>query len=340
MRTGDGPVTLVWQMGIGASSKAAELSVALTGGAGLVGSRLAAALLSLGVSRVAILDSFVRGVEQNLAPVLSDERVELLKGDLRDASLRRRLLAGADVLFHLAALRITRCAREPAECVDSMIAGTFSLFDDACAAGVRRIVFASSHAVYGPPLSVPVTEHHPLRPTTFYGTAKLAGEGLLANLASTRGIEPVVLRFFNVYGPGMGRMGPDAEVLVRWMDALSHGEPPIVHAAGAGSLDLVHVDDVVQALVRSLGPQAPGEPINVGSGSEVALAELAQTMVRVAGAPVAPRFMPPPVDAPPVRYRADITRARERLGFEPSVPLRDGLEQLWSWYRALEVQAA
>lgn len=312
----------------------------MTGGAGLVGSRLAAALLSLGVSRIVILDSFVRGVEQNLAPVRSDERVELLKGDLRDAAMRRELLAGAEVLFHLAALRITRCAREPAECVDSMIAGTFSLFDDACAAGVRRIVFASSHAVYGPPASVPVTEHHPLRPTTFYGTAKLAGEGLLANLASQTGIEPVVLRFFNVYGPGMGRMGPDAEVLVRWMDALSHGEPPIVHGAGAGSLDLVHVDDVVQALVRSLGPQAPGEPINVGSGSEVALAELAQAMVHVAGTPITPRLMPSAVDAPPVRYRADITRARERLDFEPRVSLKDGLERLWTWYRALEARAA
>lgn len=312
-------------------------SFAVTGGAGFIGSTLVRALLDGGAARVVVLDNLVRGRSRNLDDLAGDRRLELLRGDLREGWPAEAVVRDCDAVYHLAALRIPRCQERPDECLDSMVRGTFALFEAAARHGVAKVIYASSVAVYGQPASLPVSEDAPLVPTTFYGVAKAAGEGLLRAFGARGAFQWTTLRCFNVYGPRMDHAGPHTEVLIRWMQAIRSGRPPEVFGDGATTLDLAHVDDVVTAYLAALSPQASSKVYNIGAGSQVSLAELARVLVAATGRRLQPEFAPVPPVALAPRMEASVALARRELGFVPRVSLSDGLASLWRWYTGLHV---
>ena len=205
----------------------------ITGGAGLMGSHITERVLAKGASEVILLDNFVRGSMHNIEVALKDPRVRLVKGDIRDLDLLRELATGVDGIFHMAALRITACADNPREAMEVMLVGTHNVLQTVVEKKVGRLVYASSASVYGLADVFPTGEnHHAFNNRTLYGTAKMAGEGMARSFADMYGIQYVALRYFNVYGPRMDIHGRYTEVLVRWLDRIGTGEPPVIFGDG------------------------------------------------------------------------------------------------------------
>jgi UDP-glucose 4-epimerase len=307
--------------------------VVVTGGAGNVGSHIVDAALAAGAREVVALDALVRGVPENLAPALATGRARLVELDIRDREAVHANIAGADVVFHQAALRWTRCQEEPRECQEVMVDGTFNVLEAAADAKVSRIVLASSAVVYGEPLRLPIDEDHPLGGRTVYGAAKAANEQLARAFAHLRDLPATVLRYFNVYGPRMDIRSKYVEVMIRWLDLIDHGKPLTLFGDGSASADFVYIDDVVRANLLACETRATDAIVNVCSGVETRMRELAPLLLELTGSDVGVEFKPQPAGGLPQRRYGDARRAEEVLGFRAATPLHDGLRQLIAWRR-------
>lgn len=305
-------------------------TVLVTGGAGLVGSHIVDRLIGERAGAIRVLDNFVRGRAENLAPALARGPVTVLHGDVRDAATVRRAVAGCDYVFHQAAIRITLCAERPRDCMDVLVTGTFNVFEAAVAERVRKVVYASSASVYGAADAFPTDERHPpYRNRTLYGAAKAMNEGTARSFREMYGLPSVGLRYFNVYGPRMDATGAYTEVLTRWLDCAARGTPPQVHGDGSASMDLVHVYDVARANVLALTADRADDVYNVASGTETSLLQLWAAVQSATGAQhLRPEFHPPRGVNPVPRRLADTRRAREELGFSARTSLADGLREL------------
>jgi len=316
-------------------------TVVVTGGAGLIGSTTIDLLLRHhNPRRIVILDNMLRGTQANIVEALRDPRVELVEGDVRDLSTVRRVTAGADAVIHMAALRITACAAEPREAFEVMCAGTFNVVDAAKQAGVRKVVAASTASIYGLADRFPTTEdHHPYNNRTWYGAAKVMLEGLLRSYNDMFGLAYVAFRYFNVYGPRMDIHGKYTEVLIRWMERLEAGQPPLILGDGTQTMDFVYVEDVARANVLGLASEVSDEVFNVASGTETSLNDLAAALSRVMGRSVAPEYGPARSVNPVPRRLASTEKAERMLGFRAQVALEEGLRRLVAWWRAQRVRA-
>jgi UDP-glucose 4-epimerase len=310
-------------------------TVLVTGGAGLVGSHVVDHLIDRGAGEIRVLDNLVRGRVANLAEATARRPVTFIEGDVRDREAVGRAVDGCDYVFHQAAIRITLCAERPRECVEVLVGGTLNVFDAAAAAGVRKVVYASSASVYGAAESFPTDErHHPYHNRTLYGAAKLMNEGIARAYHDTHGLPAVGLRYFNVYGPRMDMTGAYTEVFVRWLDCADRGVPPQIHGDGSATMDFIAVDDVARANILAMESGRVDDVYNVAGGTETSLLGLWRAIQRVTGAHhLAPEFHPPRKVNPVPRRLADTTRAREELGFVARVPLDEGLRRLASWRR-------
>ena len=307
----------------------------ITGGAGLIGSHIADLLVGADVGEVVILDNLSRGRLTNLTVALQSPRVSVVEGDIRDPKLVARHMAGIDTVFHMAAIRLTQCAEDPRLALEVMADGTFNVLEAAVAAKVGRVVAASSASIYGMAERFPTDEsHHTWGNRTLYGTAKVFNEGLLTAFRDTHGLDYVALRPFNVYGPRMDTHGAYTEVLIRWMERIDRGQPPLIFGDGTQSMDFVFVEDVARAFVLAAGSDAAGEVFNVASGTETTLKELAETLLSVMGSRLAIEYGPVRALTAVPRRLADTRLARERLGFVAQVSLHEGLERLVSWWRS------
>ena len=307
----------------------------ITGGGGAVGSNIADQLVQAGVQEIVVLDNFVRGRRDNLAWAIENGPVRLVEGDIRDRELVAELTRGIDVVFHQAALRITQCAAEPRLALEVMVDGTYNVIEAALAEKVRKIVAASSASVYGLAEQFPTDEsHHPYANDTLYGAAKTFNEGLLRSFNSMQGLDYVALRYFNVYGPRMDIHGVYTEVLVRWMERIEAGEPPLILGDGSQTMDFIYIGDVARSNVLAASADVSDEVFNVASGSETSLLELAQMLIEVMGAKVEVEHGPERSVNKVPRRLADTRAARERLGFEAEVDLEEGLRLLVDWWRA------
>lgn len=306
----------------------------VTGGAGFIGSTVVDHLLAAGADEVTVVDNLVRGSRRNLAPAERTGRVRFVEGDVRDRELLDRLFDGIDVVFHEAALRITQCADDPRAAVETMVVATFEVFDAAIRCEVPRIVYASSASVYGTATVFPTPEeHHPYDNRTLYGAAKLFAEGLATAFHDGAGLEAVGLRYFNVYGPRMDVHGAYTEVLVRWMERIASGRPPLIFGDGRQTMDFVEVGDVARANVLAASAPVGNAVFNIGAGVETSLAELATVLADVMGRPdLGPEFGPERAVNGVRRRLADTRAAHRDLGFRASVDLRDGLERLVGWW--------
>lgn len=313
----------------------AGTSVLITGGAGFVGSTIADQLLDEGVAEIVVLDNFVRGRRENLADALPSGKVVVVDGDIRDRDLVHDLTRGKDIVFHQAALRITQCAEDPRLALEVMATGAFNVFEAAVEAGVDRLVAASSASVYGLATAFPTGEdHHAYDNRTLYGAAKLFNEGLLRSLADTAGLRYVALRYFNVYGPRMDIHGVYTEVLVRWMERIDAGQPPLVLGDGLQTMDFVYIDDVARANVLAAKADVTDRVYNIASGTETSLRQLADALSRVMGSSLEPEYGPERKTNPVRRRLADISRAETDLGFTATIDLDEGLRRLVTWWQA------
>ena len=315
-------------------------TIVVTGGAGLIGSTTIDALLEThDPARVIIFDNLSRGTFGNIRAALADPRVTLVEGDIRDTAAVEKVIAGADAVIHMAALRITACAEQPRDAFDVMCTGAFNVVEAAQRAGVRKIVAASTASVYGLAETFPTSElHHPYGNRTWYGASKVMLEGLLRSFNEMYGLSYVALRYFNVYGPRMDIHGKYTEVLIRWMERLDAGQPPLILGDGTQTMDFVYVEDVARANVRALASDVSDEVFNVASGVETSLNDLASALSRAMGVRIESTYGPARAVNPVPRRLASTEKAKRMLGFEASVPLEEGLSRLVAWWRAERVR--
>lgn len=309
--------------------------VLVTGGAGFVGSHIVDALLDEGCAEIVVIDNMVRGRPENLAQALGDPRVRLVIADIRERDVMQRLVAESDVVFHQAALRITHCAAEPDTAMEVMVQATYELLQLCVGHDVRRVVMASSASIYGEAAHFPTTEEAPPYPNrTLYGAAKSFGEGLLRSFNDMYGLDYVALRYFNVYGPRMDIHGKYTEVMVRWMERLASGQPPLIFGSGAQTMDMIDVRDVARANVLAAKARARDSVYNVATGTETSLKQLAFLMSREMGRPdLVPEHLPERSVNPVGRRVAATAAAARELGFTAAIPLDRGIRDLVDWWR-------
>jgi UDP-glucose 4-epimerase len=309
----------------------------VTGGAGTIGSHVVDQLVRAGAAEVVVLDNLVRGRVANLDRALAEgpDVVRVVEGDIRDVRTVHELTAGKDVVFHLAALRITQCAEEPRLALESLVDGTFTVLEAAVEHGVKKVVASSSASVYGLAEEFPTTErHHPYNNDTFYGAAKAFNEGMLRSFTAMYGLDYVALRYFNVYGPRMDVHGVYTEVLIRWMERIAAGRPPLILGDGLQTMDFVHVEDIARANLLAAQADVTDEVFNIAAGEETSLLQLAQRLLAAMDADLVPEHGEARKVNAVTRRLADISAARERLGWRPEIGMDEGLRALVDWWRA------
>ena len=316
--------------------------ILVTGGCGLVGSTTIDLLLrDYSPERIVILDDLSRGTLDNVEDALKDKRVTLVRGDIRDSETVRKATTGMDAVIHMATLRITACAAEPRAALGVMCDGTFNVTEAAQQAGVKKLVAASSASIYGLAEQFPTKEdHHPYNNRTWYGASKIMLEGLLRSYNDMYEMPYVALRYFNVYGPRMDIHGKYTEVLIRWMERINAGQPPLILGDGKTTMDFVYIEDVARSNILSLASDVTDDVFNVASGTETSLNQLAEALLNVMGSNLKPEYGPERKVNPVSRRLADTTKAEKLLGFRAEVSLEDGLSRLVEWWRLRKVPVA
>lgn len=307
--------------------------VLITGGAGLVGSHITDQLVKQGVAEILILDNFTRGNQKNLSWALERGSVKIVTGDIRDRQLLTDVMQGVDIVFHQAAIRITQCAQEPRLALEVLVDGTFNVLEAAVNAGVKKVVAASSASIYGMAEEFPTTEtHHPYNNRTLYGAAKTFNEGLLRSFYEMYGLDYIALRYFNVYGPRMDIYGVYTEVLIRWMERIAAGQPPLIFGDGKQTMDFVYIEDIARANILAAQADVTDEVFNIASGVESSLNQLAYALAKIMGSDLHPEYGPERKVNPVQRRLADTSKAKKLLGFEAQVSLEEGLRRLVKWW--------
>jgi UDP-glucose 4-epimerase len=304
----------------------------ITGGAGFIGSTIADQVLEAGAERVVVLDDLVRGRQENLAQAKKTGRVEVTVGDICDAPLVDRLTEGCDLVFHQAALRITHCAAEPVRAVRVMVNGTQNVLESAVKHKVRRVLAASSASVYGEASYLPMDEKHPFNNRTLYGAAKIGNEQMFRSYADMFGLQYLMLRPFNVYGPRMDVFGAYTEVMIRWLERLAKGQAPVIFGDGKQTMDFIHVADVARAYLLAAVSERTDEVYNAGFGKETSLKELCAALCAAAGKPgMQPEYAAERKVNPVARRQAETSLAKAAIGFTAEIPLEAGLLELVRW---------
>lgn len=308
-----------------------ESRVLVTGGAGFIGSELVRQLTET-AAEILVVDNLVNGRRENLEDLPA--HVRFVEADIRDSDRMRPLMAGVDFVFHLACLGVRHSIHSPRENHDVNATATLDLLAEARTAGVRRFVYVSSSEVYGTAQWVPMQENHPTWPKTVYGASKLAGEGYTRAYCDTYGFPTVVVRPFNTYGPRCHHEGDSGEVIPKFMLRGMAGRPMMVFGDGSQTRDFTYVSDTARGiLLAGTAQSAVGETINLGSGAEIKIQDLAYEIGRVVGpkTPIIEYINSRPGDV--LRLFADTTKARNLCGYIPAVPFREGLAKLRDWYR-------
>ncbi|MCU1263522.1 MAG: NAD-dependent epimerase [Bryobacterales bacterium] len=326
-------------------SKIEGKRIVVTGGAGLIGSHIVDRCVQQHAREVVVYDNFVRGRRTNLDWALAHGSVTVIDGDIRDRARIREAIEGADILFHQAAIRITQCAEEPRLALEVLVDGTFNVLEAAVEHRVEKVVAASSASVYGLADEFPTSElQHPYNNRTLYGAAKAFNEGLLRSFHEMYGLNYVALRYFNVYGQRMDICGAYTEVLIRWMNDIAAGRPPMIFGNGQQTMDFVSVEDIARANVLAAEAGVTDEVFNVASGVETSLTDLANALLQVMGSDLQPQYGPERKVNAVSRRLADTEKSARLLGFRSEIPLQEGLRRLVAWWmperKAMEVQYA
>lgn len=303
----------------------------VTGGAGFIGSHLAETLVGRG-DRVRVLDDFSAGRRENLAGTAG--AVEIVEGDIGDAGVCERACEGVDYVFHEAArVSVEESIADPVGNHRTNVSGTLNMLLAARDAGCKRFVYAGSAAAYGDTPLLPHREDMAPRPLSPYAVAKYVGELYCRTFFDLYGLETVVLRYFNVFGPRQDENSPYSGVIARFIGQLLREEEITIYGDGEQTRDFVAVENVVEAnLLACTAPEAAGRVINVGAVERTSVSRLADLLMELTG--VKCRVNRAPARTAEVRHsQADISTARQVLSYQVEVPVREGLERTVAWYR-------
>jgi nucleoside-diphosphate-sugar epimerase len=298
----------------------------VTGGAGFIGSHLADRLISEGFE-VNVLDDFSTGCLENIKDYLNCLRFRLIRGDVRRKGVVREALRDVDYVFHLAAIASVPLSMSKPKLVNEVnVSGTLNLLWESLRFNVKRFIFTSSCAVYGEPAYMPIDEEHPINPVSPYAASKISAEHYCKAFHKAYGLETVILRLFNVYGPRQER-SPYSGVIAKFIDALKSGRVPTIFGDGEQTRDFIYVDDVVDALIlASRRSECAGMTFNIGSGIETSINQIAYKLIKIFGLNIKPTHLEPRV-GDVRRSCANINKARDILGFRAKTPLEVGLEK-------------
>lgn len=309
--------------------------VMVIGGAGLIGSHVVDELTKTDVAEIIVYDNFFRGRRDNLREALKDPRVSIYPhgGDILHSDILHRAMEGVHGVVHLAALWLLQCHEYPRSAFDVNVRGTFNVAEAAIANRVERVVYSSSASVYGDALYIPMDEEHPYNNFTFYGATKISGEHMFKSLGDRYGLSWAGLRYMNVYGPRQDYKGAYIAVMMKILDRLDQGLPPVVYGDGSQQYDFIHVTDVARANVAALRSDVSGENYNVGRGIGTSIREITELLIRLNGSAVEIQYEP--AGQTFVTNRIGTTEAAERdLGFRWAIDLEEGLRSLIEWRRA------
>lgn len=306
--------------------------VLVIGGAGFVGSHLVDQLTQEPVCEIVVLDNFVRGTRANLRQAVQDDRVRVVEGSITDLELLRDLMQDTDCVFHLAALWLYECVHQPRSALEVNVVGTYNVVETAQQAGVKKVIYSSSASVYGDAASIPMTEEHPFNNRTMYGATKIAGEQFFRAFYEQHEMDYVGLRYMNIYGPRMDYKGTYVSVIMKVLDRIDQGLPPIIFGDGSQSYDFIHVHDVAQANILALKSNATDEFFNIGIGVKTSIDELVHMLLEIIGSGLQPEYRPQ--EQMFVTHRVGSTEKAERmLGFRAKIPLDEGLRSIVKWRR-------
>jgi UDP-glucose 4-epimerase len=305
----------------------------VTGGAGFIGSELSRQLCEQ-AGEVVIVDNLVNGKRENIEALLG-KKCRFEQTDIRDEKKMARLLDGVDIVFHLACLGVRHSIHSPRENHEVNATATLNLLAASRAKDVQRFIYVSSSEIYGTAKHVPMTEEHPPFPMTVYGAGKLAGDCYTRAYHRTYDFPTVVVRPFNTYGPRCHHEGDSGEVIPKFLLRCLADKPMVVFGDGKQTRDFTHVTDCARGIIMSgLCDDAVGGTINIGSGFEISINELASEVKRIVGKPKARVVHDKPRPGDVLRLCADTTMAQKLIGFKPRLSLREGLAQLRDWYLA------
>jgi UDP-glucose 4-epimerase len=306
--------------------------VMVIGGAGFLGSHIVDGLTGTAAREILVLDNFVRGTRRNLRQASEDPRVRVVDGSITDVEMLRELMAGTDYVFHLAALWLHECVNEPRSALEVNVVGTYNVVEAAVDAGVKKVVYSSSASVYADAAFTPMTEEHPFHNRTMYGATKIAGEQFFRAFNEQRGLEYAGLRM-NIHGPRMDYQGAYVSVIMKVLDRIDAGEPPVIFGDGSQAYDFVHVSDVARANILAMQADASDEFFNIGMGVKTTIGELVDLLLEITESDLQPEFRPQ--EQMFVTNRVGSTEKAERLlGFRARVPLEEGLRSVVEWRRS------
>lgn len=309
----------------------------LVGGAGLIGSHLTDLLTESEAAEIVIFDNFARGSRDNLEASLDDPRVRIIEGDILDRRALREASEGIDGVFLLSALWLLQCAENPRAGHEVNVTGNLNVLDACREAGVHRVVFSSSASVYGNARMSPMTEDHPLDNRTFYGATKVALEQMLRSYNEMYGLDYIALRYFNVYGPRQDYKNAYVSVIMKVLDRLDQGLPPIVFGDGSQSYDFVYVKDIARANLAAMCASTGDVALNVATGVKTSIREIVQILQEIVHTELDVDYRPATQVFVSDRL-GSAELARELIGFEAKTSLREGLEELVRW-RAQQISS-
>lgn len=302
-----------------------DKKVLFTGGGGFIAAHVIPMLIEGGYT-VRIFDNMTRGDRARVNEFVATGKVELVEKDVRYGGAVREAMRGCTHVIHFATVSINKSIADPHESIDINMVGNHNVFAAAADEGVERVVFASTASVYGDPKRLPMHEDDELKPLTPYCISKRAGEDMLGFYERTKGLSWNALRFFNVYGPGQKIEAYYTSVINHFIQRLRAGQPPVIDGRGDQSMDFVHVTDLARSVVAALESEKSNLPINIGTGIDTSIATLAKILIDAVGVNVEPLFNDR--DVLVSRRAADISRAREILGWEPKISVEEGMYEL------------
>ncbi|MEM3541151.1 MAG: SDR family oxidoreductase [Candidatus Bilamarchaeaceae archaeon] len=308
------------------------MKILITGGAGFIGSHLAEALLKRGHA-VRILDNFSTGKEENIKDI--ENSIEIIRGSITEKEVLENAIENVDyVLHHAAQISVVDSIKNPKKTWEINIKGTKLLLNAAVKNKVKKVILASSAAVYGNEPGLPKTEQMRTKPTSPYGDSKLMNEYMAQKYHQQDKINIISLRYFNVYGPRQHPQSAYAGVISKFMEKMIKGERPIIYGNGEQTRDFVYVEDVVSANILALESTVKNGIYNIGSGKETSLNELVKTLNEILGTKIEPIYEPPR-EGDIQRSVADISKAKKDLGYIPKYTLKEGLTKTIEWYRSI-----
>lgn len=302
------------------------------GGAGFIGSHVVDELVKTDVAEVIVFDNFSRGTRANLHEALRDPRIKIFEpgGEITHTDLLSQAMKGIDGVFHLAALWLLHCHDFPRSAFEVNTRGTFNVLEACVAHKVKRLVYSSSASVYGNAAAIPMTEEHPFNNRTFYGATKIAGEQMCRAFHERYGLNYVGLRYMNVFGPRQDYKGAYVAVVMKILDRLEQGLPPVIHGDGSQTFDFVAVSDVARANVLAMRGDTTDAFYNIGSGEGTTIRTLTEMILELTGSNTSLQYEPAGVTFV-TRRIGDPAKAARELGFKTEIGLRDGLARLIEW---------